>query len=147
MEFVQDVVPDIVVCGKAMGNGYPIAAVMTSHKLAEAFCSGPLYFNTFGGGTAACASALAVLHAIDELQLQTNAAQVGDYLMQGLQSIRADFPSIVGDVRGKGLFIGAEIVSSEAEKTPSPARAVWIQEKMKEQYVRAVRHLVLFAAA
>ena len=134
---MQGVVPDIVTMGKAMGNGYPISCVATSAVLSDAFAAGPSYFNTFGGGTAACASALAVLSAMEQHRLQENAHEVGKGLLEKLKAVRDRFPHIIGDVRGRGLFIGIEVVSSKHGKEPSPARARWISEHAKTHRVRA----------
>ena len=133
---VQGVVPDIVTMGKAMGNGYPIACVATSKGLSDSFAAGPVYFNTFGGGTAACASALAVLNVMEYQQLQENARTVGKCLLDQLKVLMDGFPHIVGDVRGRGLLIGIEVVASKDGKEASPARARWISENLKTQRVR-----------
>jgi ethanolamine-phosphate phospho-lyase len=125
----------VVVIGKAMGNGYPVAGVITTRALADAFAQGPLYFNTFGGNNVACASGLAVLMAIKENNLQANAEKVGDYLLERLQELKRLTPSIVGDVRGCGLFIGVDIIRCPRSKTPSPGRARWIMENMNAKRV------------
>lgn len=136
---MQGVVPDMVTMGKAMGNGYPVACVATSRELSDAFATGPSYFNTFGGGTAACASALAVLKVMDSQGLQQHAHEVGKYMLERLKALRDRFPSILGDIRGRGLFIGIEVVSSKDGKEPSPARARWISENIKKKRVRFVQ--------
>jgi 4-aminobutyrate aminotransferase-like enzyme len=135
---VQGVMPDIVVCGKAMGNGYPLAGVITTHVLSQKFATGPAYFNTFGGGNVACASGLAVLSAIRQDSLQQNSSVLGKYLLDQLNIICDTFPDIIGNVRGRGLFIGVEIVRSRQSKHPCPGKAVFIKEHMKSQKVRAL---------
>jgi 4-aminobutyrate aminotransferase-like enzyme len=132
---MQGVVPDIVVMGKAMGNGYPMAGVAVRQDLAAAFARGPNYFNTFGGSNAACASGLAVLRTIEEKKLQENATRVGRCIAAGLERLQDAFPDVIGDVRGEGLFIGAEIVCNKDSKAPSPGKAAWIKEDMKRQQV------------
>lgn len=141
---MQGVVPDMVTMGKAMGNGYPIACVAASQELEDAFAAGPSYFNTFGGGTAACASALAVLKVLQSQGLQENAHTVGKYLLEELNELGDSYPQILGDIRGRGLFIGVEIVRS-IDGSPSPARAQWISEHMKAQRVRCQISQVCFA--
>lgn len=108
------VVPDIVTCGKPMGNGYPVAAVICRREFAESFAStGIEYFNTFGGNSVACSIAEAVIDTIKRDNLQDNALQVGNYLTQRLQSLLVN--DWVGDVRGHGLFQGIEFVKSRSD--------------------------------
>jgi 4-aminobutyrate aminotransferase-like enzyme len=126
--------------GKAMGNGFPIAGVAMRHELAASFAQGPAYFNTFGGCNAACASGLAVLKAIAEEKLQENAVKVGHSIKGGLTRLQDAFPDTIGDVRGHGLFIGAEIVCDEDSKAPSPGKATWLKEDMKRQQVQPPGH-------
>jgi 4-aminobutyrate aminotransferase-like enzyme len=100
---MQGVVPDIVVLGKPMGNGFPLAGVVTTREIAEAFDNGMEFFSTFGGNPVACAAGLAVLDVLEEERLPENAGRVGRYLMDLLSGM--DFV----DVRGRGLFIGVEL--------------------------------------
>lgn len=132
----QGVVPDMVTLGKAMGNGYPVSGLITNSAVAAGFAAGPKYFNTFGGNNVACASALAVLHAISQQGLQQRAADVGARLIAGLAHLRSEFPDTVGDVRGQGLFIGMEIVQSQQCRAHAPGKAAWLQEDLKRQKVR-----------
>lgn len=105
------VVPDIVTCGKPMGNGYPVAAVIVRRELAESFAaSGIEYFNTYGGNSVACAISEAVLDTIHEEKLQQNALEVGEYLTQQMMTLLYHKYECVGDVRGYGLFQGIEFV-------------------------------------
>ena len=83
----QQVVPDIVVMGKPIGNGHPLAAVVTTPEIAQSFCNGMEYFNTFGGNPVSMAVGLAVLDIIEEEHLQENAKQVGQQLLDGLQQL------------------------------------------------------------
>jgi 4-aminobutyrate aminotransferase-like enzyme len=92
------------------------------------------YFNTFGGNPVSCAAGLAVLEVLEEEKLQDNALRVGNYLMDGLEKLKHDF-SIIGDVRGVGLFIGVELVMDRKSKEPAPGYAVHIVERMKEEGV------------
>lgn len=99
-----------------IGNGFPLAAVVTTQKIAD--CLGQaLHFNTFGGNPMASAVGLAVLDVIEEEELQDNALEVGTYFLKGLAELR-DRHEIIGDVRGKGLMIGVELVQSKDTKEP-----------------------------
>lgn len=128
----QNVIPDIVTIGKPAGNGFPLAAVITTKKIADSFDNGMEYFNTFGGNPVSCAAGLAVLEVLEEEKLQDNALRVGNYLMDGLEKLKHDF-SIIGDVRGIGLFIGIELVRDRKSREPAPGYAAHIVERMKEE--------------
>jgi len=128
----QDVVPDIVTMGKPIGNGHPLAAVATSYAIADAFANGMEYFNTFGGNPVSCAVGSAVLDVIADEDLQGNALRVGEYLQQGLQELM-DRHALIGDVRGRGLFIGVELVRDRETLEPAVEEARYIIERMKEQ--------------
>ncbi len=130
----QAVVPDIVTLGKPIGNGHPLAAVVTTPEIAESFNNGMEYFNTFGGNPVSCAVGLAVLDIIREERLQENALEVGAYLKKGLQKIM-DRHLLIGDVRGLGLFIGVELVKDRHTLEPAGQEAVFIIERMKESGV------------
>lgn len=104
-----DVRPDIVTLGKPIGNGHPVAAVVTTRAVAEAFQTGMEYFNTFSGNPVSCAIALAVLDEIESRGLQHHALTLGDRLKSRLEALAERFPR-VGQVRGRGLFIGVEII-------------------------------------
>lgn len=104
-----DVRPDIVTLGKPIGNGHPIAAVVTTRAVAEAFQTGMEYFNTFSGNPVSCAIALAVLDEIESRDLQLHARMLGQRLKAHLEALAERFPR-VGQVRGSGLFIGVEII-------------------------------------
>eukprot|EP00892_Ulva_mutabilis_P007036 jgi/Ulvmu1/4704/UM002_0435.1 len=125
------VVPDILVFGKGIGNGYPLAGLVTSHVLVEGFAAGPPYFNTFGGNNVACASGLAVLNVIKRDHLQNHSREVGAFLLEKLSTLQQLYPDVIGHVRGRGLFIGLEIVQSAHSQTASPGKAHWIKERMK----------------
>lgn len=110
---LQEVVPDMVVLGKPIGNGHPLAAVVMTSEIADAFNNGMEYFNTFGGNPVSMETGLAVLDVIEQEDLQAHAKQTGDYLVRGLRKLMEKFP-LIGDVRGHGLFIGAELVKDRA---------------------------------
>jgi 4-aminobutyrate aminotransferase-like enzyme len=126
----QNGIPDIVTIGKPLGNGHPIAAVITTAEIAAAFNNGMEYFNSFGGNPVSCAIALSVLKVIEAENLQLNAFKVGNYFMSGLKKLKENF-EVIGDVRGTGLFIGIELVKDIKTREPSPEVAKEIINKMK----------------
>jgi 4-aminobutyrate aminotransferase-like enzyme/Ser/Thr protein kinase RdoA (MazF antagonist) len=128
----QDVVPDIVTMGKPIGNGHPLAAVVTTPGIADSFNNGMEYFNTFGGNPVSCAVGLAVLDVIRDEKLQENALHVGNYMKAGLKRLM-DKHLLIGDVRGLGLFLGIELVLDRKTLEPAKDKAFDIAERMKEQ--------------
>jgi 4-aminobutyrate aminotransferase-like enzyme/Ser/Thr protein kinase RdoA (MazF antagonist) len=127
----QSVVPDIVTMGKPIGNGHPLAAVVTTPEIAQAFDNGMEYLNTFGGNPVSCAVGLAVLDVIEEEDLQRHAQRVGGHLLRRLRALMDLHPSL-GDVRGRGLFIGVELVSDPECREPAPDVARYVVERMKQ---------------
>ena len=105
----QNIVPDIVTLGKSIGNGHPLSVVVTSEDLSNEFNNGMEYFNSFGGNPVSCAIGHAVLKIIEEEELQKNAFRVGNELKTLLNEVKS-VHDIIGDVRGKGLFLGIEII-------------------------------------
>lgn len=132
----QDVVPDIVTMGKPIGNGFPLAAVVTTRKIASAFEGGMEYFNTYGGNPVACAAGLAVLDVMEKESLQLKALEVGEYFENGLQRLKKEF-ALIGDIRGSGLFLGIEFVMDRETKEPAPLQVSYIVERMREEGVLA----------
>jgi 4-aminobutyrate aminotransferase-like enzyme len=125
------VVPDIVTMGKPMGNGFPLAAVITTREVAESFAScGMEYFNTFGGGPVAMRVGSAVLDAMEKDNLLVHVEDVGSYLQGRLGELRSRF-SVIGDVRGHGLFLGVELVKDRDSKEPAPLHAEWLCEALR----------------
>ncbi|XP_067000789.2 alanine--glyoxylate aminotransferase 2, mitochondrial [Anabrus simplex] len=123
---MHGVQPDIVTMAKGIGNGFPLAAVVTTPQIASSL-NQALHFNTFGGNPLACSVGLAVLQVIEEENTQKNCHEVGTYLLTSLVRLR-DLHSCVGDVRGKGLMIGIELVSDKTSRTPmnrSQFSAIW----------------------
>lgn len=114
----DDFTPDIVTMGKPMGNGHPIAGVVTRRDVVENFSDKGRYFNTFGGNPVSCAAALAVLDVIENESLQQNALDVGNHIIDGLLQL-AETHDCVGDVRGSGLFLALELVTDRANRTPA----------------------------
>lgn len=121
----QGVVPDIVTMGKPIGDGHPLAAVVTTREIADSFNNGMEYFNTFGGNPVSCAVGLAVLDVIEGEDLRGNALAIGNYLMAGFRAMQQRY-EVIGDVRGMGLFLGIELVTDRKTKAPATdfARAV-----------------------
>ena len=131
---LQDSVPDIVTLGKPMGNGHPIAAVVTTREIADSFASGMEYFSTFGGNPVSCAAARAVLAEIEDLGLQERARTVGGHLLHGLRELTSDHP-FVGDVRGRALFLGIEFVRDRASREPFPEACTYLVNRAREMGV------------
>jgi 4-aminobutyrate aminotransferase-like enzyme len=131
---LYDTVPDLVTLGKPMGNGHPLAGVVSRAALSEEFGAKTMYFNTFGGNPVSCAVGLAVLQVIAREGLMENARKVGAYLRAGLRKL-ADSHEIIGDVRGHGLFVGAEFVTDRAAKTPASDAVRAVVDGMRERGV------------
>ena len=112
-----DVEPDIVTMAKAFGNGMPLGAVTTRREIAEKLAQ-KLHFNTFGGNPVSMAAGSAVLDVIDQENLVENARQQGERLKRGLQALEASHP-LIGDVRGKGLMLGVELVRDRVSREPA----------------------------
>src|SRR6185436_1562933 len=127
---LQDVVPDIVVMGKPIGNGHPLAVVVVTNEIADAFNNGLEYFNTFGGNPVSMAAGLAVLDVIQQEEMQQHAKETGEYLMDGLRELMNKHP-IISDVRGHGLFIGAEMVKDRITLEPAIPEIDIVVEKVK----------------
>ena len=129
---LQDALPDIVVLGKPIGNGHPLAAVVTTPAIADAFNNGMEYFNTFGGNPVSMGTGIAVLKTIWEEEMQQHALDVGSHLINGLKRLMEKHP-VIGDVRGSGLFIGAEMVRSRTTLEPAVPEIDIVVEKMKDR--------------
>jgi 4-aminobutyrate aminotransferase-like enzyme/Ser/Thr protein kinase RdoA (MazF antagonist) len=106
-----DVVPDIVTLGKPMGNGYPVAALLTRRELVERLPFAGEVFSTFGGNPVAAQAALAVLDVIDDERIVERAGRMGELLAQALRGL--DHAQIV-EVRGAGLLVGVQLTDAEA---------------------------------
>jgi 4-aminobutyrate aminotransferase-like enzyme len=122
--------PDMVVMGKPMGNGFPVAALVVRSQLLAAVPEEVELFSTFGGNPVACAAALAVLAVIEDEGLVASAAETGSYLRRGLEALAGRHP-VIGDVRGEGLLLGVELV--DEERVPAGARAGRVTEAMRER--------------
>lgn len=127
-----NVIPDIVILGKPIGNGHPLAALITNEKIANAFNNGMEFFSTFGGNPVSCAAGLAVLDVLEKEKLINNAFVVGNYLLERLKPLVDKFP-IVGDVRGSGLFLGVELVRDRTTLEPADTEASYLSNRMRER--------------
>ncbi|KAG5243163.1 alanine--glyoxylate aminotransferase family protein [Salix suchowensis] len=126
----QGVVPDIVTMAKGIGNGIPLGAVVTTPEIAEVLTRRS-YFNTFGGNPLCTAAGLAVLKVMEKENLQKNALVVGSYLKKRLTELKGKY-EIIGDVRGRGLMLGVELVTDRQQKTPAKSESIHVMEQMKE---------------
>jgi alanine-glyoxylate transaminase/(R)-3-amino-2-methylpropionate-pyruvate transaminase len=126
----QGVIPDIVTMAKGIGNGVPLAAVVTTPEIASTLAK-RIHFNTFGGNPVVSAVGKAVLEIIDEEGLQENALQLGAYILAGLEKLKTRHP-IIGDVRGKGLLLGIELVKDRETKEPATAECAQVVETAKD---------------
>src|SRR4029077_7288963 len=127
----QAVVPDIVVLGKPIGNGFPLAAVVTTPEIANSFNNGMEFFSTFGGNPVACAAGLAVLDVLQEENLQQHALRAGKHLIEGLRALQTRH-ALVGDVRGSGLFLGIDLVLDRETREPAPLQASYAVNRLRD---------------
>jgi len=127
-----DVVPDIVTLGKPIGNGHPMAAVVTTPEIADSFFTGMEYFNTFGGNPVSCAIGLAVLEVISDEGLQRHALELGAQFLDGFRELKARH-RLIGDVRGLGLFLGVELVRDHDTLEPADTEASAVIDEMRRR--------------
>ena len=127
------VIPDIVVMGKPMGNGHPMAAVFTTPEIATSF-EQMEWFSTFGGNPVSCAIGMAVMDCIEQDGLMARAEQLGGRFMQRLVELQDKHP-IIGDVRGRGLFLGFELVSDLSTLEPATEEAGQLVNEMRRRGV------------
>ena len=135
----DDALPDIVTLGKPMGAGHPLAAVVTTPDIASRFAAKSGYFNTFGGNPVSAAVGKAVIDVIDAENLLENVTKLGAYTKAGLQKLQEKY-DIIGDVRGRGLFLGMDLVKDRAAKTPDVDAAVKMINLMKDEGVLLSKH-------
>ncbi|UFN51369.1 aspartate aminotransferase family protein [Roseomonas sp. OT10] len=126
--------PDIVTLGKPMGNGHPLAGMVIRPELLERFGGQVRYFNTFGGNPVSAAAGMAVLEVLRDERLPENAAAVGAHMQAGLRAL-AERHGIIGDVRGAGLSIGAELVRDRETKAPATAETTRVVNALRERRV------------
>jgi 4-aminobutyrate aminotransferase-like enzyme len=131
---LQGVVPDIVTLGKPMGNGHPLAAVVTTADIASAFANGMEFFSTFGGNPVSCAVGMAVLDVIEGEGLQARAHDVGRMLLDGFGELQARHQAI-GHVRGEGMYLGVDLVVDRATREPATALAADVANALRDRGV------------
>jgi alanine-glyoxylate transaminase/(R)-3-amino-2-methylpropionate-pyruvate transaminase len=124
------VIPDIVTMAKGIGNGSPLGAVVTTPKIAATLTQ-RIHFNTFGGNPVVCAQGMAVLEVIEREKLQENSLTIGNRLLAGLNQLKEKY-KLIGDVRGKGLLLGIELVKDRQSKEPAKEECAQILETCKE---------------
>ena len=128
------VVPDIVTFGKPIGNGHPLGLVVTTHELAKRFAERYEFFSTTAGNPVSCAAALAVLDVIERECLRENALRVGTELAEQIRALGSRY-SLIGDVRGSGLFIGVELVRNHQTLEPATTQTGNLVNLMREDGV------------
>jgi len=128
------VVPDIVTLGKPMGAGHPISGVVARGELLDNYRRHEMYFNTFGGNPVSCAVASAVIDVIEGENLVDNAAEVGDYILQRFNELQSRH-EMIGDVRGRGLFFGIDLVENRDTREPATEEARIIVNAMRHKGV------------
>jgi len=126
----QGVIPDIVTMAKGIGNGCPLGAVVTTPRIAAALAQ-RTHFNTFGGNPVVCAQGSAVLDVIDREKLQANSLNIGNRILAGLNKLKEKH-NVIGDVRGKGLLLGIELVKDRQSKEPAREECAQVMETAKE---------------
>jgi alanine-glyoxylate transaminase/(R)-3-amino-2-methylpropionate-pyruvate transaminase len=126
----QGVIPDIVTMAKGIGNGTPLAAVVTTPAIAATLTQ-KVHFNTFGGNPVASAIGKAVLEVIERDNLQANSLKLGAHILAGLEKLKARH-KVIGDVRGKGLMLGIEFVKDRATKQPGKEECAQAVENARE---------------
>jgi len=126
----QGVIPDIVTMAKGIGNGAPLAAVVTTPKIASVLTQ-RVHFNTFGGNPVVSAIGKAVLEVIEKEKLQANSLEIGARILAGLKKLKAKH-KVIGDVRGMGLMLGIEFVKDRATKEPAKEACAQAVENARE---------------
>ncbi|AQT79859.1 4-aminobutyrate aminotransferase [Mycolicibacterium litorale] len=127
----QDVIPDIVTVAKAMGNGQPLGAVITTREIAEKYRTQGYFFSSAGGSPVSCVVGLTVLDMLESEGLQANALTIGDHLKSRIAAM-ADRHELIGTVHGSGLYMGVELVRDRVTLEPAPEETAAICERMRE---------------
>ena len=130
----QGVVPDIVVLGKPIGNGHPLAAVVTTREIAAAFNTGMEFFSTFGGNTVSAIVGKKVLEIVLRDGYMKHAHETGTYLLKMLKPLSEIHP-LIGDIRGSGLFLGMELVRNHETLEPAGREASYIKERLRDMKI------------
>ena len=126
--------PDIVTLGKPVANGYPMGVIVTRSKILDAFVEETGLFSTFGGNPVACAAGMAVLDVIEDEGLLSNAYQTGGYLRGGIRELMPRH-TWIGDVRGRGLLVGVELVRDRATQQPANMETKLVLDLMRQNGV------------
>ena len=123
--------PDIVTMAKGIGNGAPLGACVTREEIAKT-TTNRVHFNTYGGNPISTTQGLATLEVIDQENIQAHAKLVGEHLLGKLKQLQERHP-LIGDVRGKGLMLGVELVRDRTTKEPATTEAADVLEKCRER--------------
>ncbi len=128
----EGVVPDVMTMAKGIANGYPISAVLATSAIADAWKGGNI--STFGGNPICSTAANATIEQIVDGKLTDNAAAMGKLLRDGLEAMKAKY-SVIGDVRGRGLMLGVELVANEkkGDRTPGVQQTLRLFEETKKR--------------
>ena len=126
--------PDIVTMGKPMGNGHPLAAVATTREIADRFAGGMEFFATFGGNHVSAAIGQAVLDVIDDEGLLERARRAGEVFFEEMAPLVQRHP-VISDVRGRGLYLGVELVRDPATREPAGDLARYVSLRMRQKGV------------
>lgn len=124
-----EVEPDILTTAKGMGNGVPVGATVATPEIADAFQG--MTISTFGGNPVTSVAARATIEVIEEEKLLDNAHEVGNHFRSRLEELKEKHP-LIGDVRGKGLMQGVELVKDRTTKEPAPQETNQVMERAKE---------------
>jgi len=126
----NDIVPDIVTAAKGIGNGAPLAAVITTPEIAASVAK-KIHFNTYGGNPVSSAIGSAVLDVIKNEKIQENADKIGNHLLTRMRELQKKYP-LIGDVRGRGLMLGMELVKDHKTLDPAAEETAKVFERAKE---------------
>lgn len=126
-----EVEPDIMTMAKGIANGFPLGNVMTTPEIAESTLKGGITISTFGGNPVACAASLATMSVLENEANPKRVAELGRQLRSGLEALQQKYP-VIGDVRGKGLMQGIELVKDKTTKEPSPKAASHLMDATKK---------------
>ena len=128
----HNVLPDMVILGKPMGNGHPMGAVVCTENIAAQFSQGVEFFSSFGGNPVSCAIGSAVLKTIEEEDLQKQARITGDYFKKALETLQQKHKCI-SEIRGSGLFLGIELLDQERKEDTN--RAHFIKNYLRQKHI------------
>ncbi len=127
------VIPDIIVMGKGIGNGYPLSAVVAKREIAEALAE-KKFFNTYGSNPVSCSAGRAVLRVIEDDNIMANVSEAGDHLAKCMETLMDKYP-LIGDFRGSGLMRAIEIVKDRTTREPATEESIEVAELIKDNGV------------